>query len=258
MRLDKFLIESQVGLKKKARELILSGKVSVNGIVEIKPSRDVDEFTDDIICLEKSIHYSGKIYYMFNKPAGCITARTDKFEKTIFDYFQHINTEGLFPVGRLDKETEGLIIVTNDGEFNHRLMDPEAHVSKKYFFWAFGVLNEDKIHQIETGIDINQDGRLTRPAQIFVENVGTYEEFKSKMIITKPESLRKKSNHMKVFSGCVVITEGRKHQVRRMLRGVGCNIIYLRRIAIGNLVIDESLNKGEFKKLTQEEIIKIF
>ncbi|MEG1087794.1 MAG: pseudouridine synthase, partial [Cetobacterium sp.] len=141
MRLDKFLAESSVGTRKNVRTYIKEGAVKVNGQVITEPAIEIKVSVDAIEYLNKIVDYTGKVYYIFHKPGGCITARKDALNKTVFDYFDGVNMNGIFHVGRLDKDTEGLLLFTNDGEFNHQLMSPQKHVEKKYFFIALGSLD---------------------------------------------------------------------------------------------------------------------
>ena len=128
MRLDKFLAESGIGTRKKVRNYIKDGTVKVNGKVIIEPAIEISESTDVIEYLGNVVEYPGKVYYMFHKPKGCITARKDEINKTVFDYFDGINMNGVFHIGRLDKDTEGLLLLTNDGAYEHQLMCPQKHV----------------------------------------------------------------------------------------------------------------------------------
>lgn len=257
MRLDKFLAESSIGNRKKVRAYIKEGMVKLNGKIIKEPAIQVNENSDVIEYLDKTITYRGKVYYMFHKPAGCITARKDAVKKTVFDYFSDVNMDGVFHVGRLDKDTEGLLLLTNDGEFEHQLMYPEKHVEKTYFFWALGSLNEDDKRQLELGVYIGQsDEILTKPAKIEVHKCGVYTELKHEMDIESLDSIDSKQYNQSVVSGYLTISEGRKHQVKRMLKAVGCHVVYLKRISIGGLALDESLEKGQYRFLTESEIKK--
>lgn len=257
MRLDKFLAESAVGTRKNVRIYIKEGAVKVNGQIITEPATEINESYDIIEYLDDVISYTGKVYYMFHKPAGCITARKDINSKTVLDYFENVNVNGLFPVGRLDKDTEGLLFLTNDGDFNHKLMDPSKHVEKKYFFWAFGLLDTENKGRLEGGICIREDEILTKPAKIEVVKEGMYHELKDEMDIG--EFIKKKKNlyQQSVVSGYLTISEGRKHQVKRMLKAVGCYVVYLKRVSIGEVLLDESLKKGQYRAVTQEELRKL-
>nr|WP_312291208.1 pseudouridine synthase [Clostridium chromiireducens] len=259
MRLDKFLAESSIGNRKMVRNYIKDGMVKVNGDVINEPAVEVNKDYDVIEYIDKVVCYTGKVYYMFHKPAGYITARTDEVNRTVFDFFNGINMDGVFHVGRLDKDTEGLLLLTNDGEFEHQLMFPEKHVEKTYFFWAFGSLNEEEKKRLEQGIDIGQGSNevFTKPAKIQVKRFGMYNELKGEMPIKNLYNIDSKKYEQPVVSGYLTISEGRKHQVKRMLKAVGCYIVYLKRISIGGLVLDESLERGQHRPLTKAEVQKI-
>ncbi|WP_160691457.1 pseudouridine synthase [Clostridium sp. C2-6-12] len=254
MRLDKFLAESAVGTRKKVRNYIKDGMVKVNGHFITEPAMEISANQDVIEYLDKKVDYFGKVYYMFHKPAGCITARTDESNKTVFDYFNDVNMNGIFHVGRLDKDTEGLLLFTNDGGFEHHLMHPKKHVEKTYYFWALGSLDIEDRKQLEEGVYIGKGEILTKPAKIKVHKYGSYNEFKDEIDIESLNNIDSSQYDQPVVSGYLTISEGRKHQVKRMLKAVDCLVVYLKRVSIGGLALDESLKKGEYRFLTQEEI----
>lgn len=257
MRLDKFLAESAVGTRKNVRNYIKEGAVKVNGQVITEPIMEISESTDVIEYLDKVVAYTGKVYYMFHKPEGCITARKDAVNKTVFDFLQGVNTSGIFHVGRLDKDTEGLLLFTNDGDFNHKLMYPEKHIEKKYFFIALGSLNEVEMKKLEEGISIGEGEALTKPAKIDGLRFGTYKEFEHDTDIRRFYNIDSNRYDQPVVSGYLTISEGRKHQVKRMLKAAGCYVVYLKRISIGELMLDETLKKGQYRMLKEDEIQKL-
>lgn len=257
MRLDKFLAESSIETHKKIRDYIKEGKVKVNGEIITEPAIEVNESTDIIEYLDKVVAYTGKVYYMFHKPGGCITARKDADNKTVLDFFHGVNMNGVFHVGRLDKDTEGLLLLTNDGEFDHQLMCPQKHVEKKYFFWALGSLDGEDINQLENGISIGKNEPLTKPAKMEIVKCGSYRELKHETDIGEFYTMNSNRYDQPIVSGYLTISEGRKHQVKRMLKAVGCYVVYLKRISIGGLILDETLEKGQYRKLTEEEIQKV-
>lgn len=198
-----------------------------------------------------------KRYFMLNKPKGCITACRDPRQKTVMDCFDVANKDTLFPIGRLDKDTEGLLLVTDDGMLFHDLMMPERKVNKTYFFWAKGDITEDKIAELESGAPIyNDKSELTAPATFELIERKTLTDIKH--LLSEDEAkLTRKKGATPVFSGLLTITEGKKHQVKRMLKYAGCNVVYLKRVAIGEVMLDESLDVGSFRKLTTEELNKL-
>lgn len=257
MRLDKFLAEASVGTRKKVRDYVKEGKVTVNHQEIMNPASEIDEKKDVVKYLGKEILHTGNKYYMFYKPGGCVTARKDADNKTVLDYFDDKSANGLFPVGRLDKDTEGLLLLTNDGEFSYSLMHPNKHVEKTYFFWAFGSLDFEAKERLKKGIRIGEDEALAKAIKIEVAKEGSYLELQYKMKHEKMKDIRKNPNQQAVVSGYLTISEGRKHQVKRMLKAVGCYVVYLKRVSIGGLQLDESLKEGQYRELTEEEIMKL-
>lgn len=255
MRLDKFLAQSSIGKRKEVRIYIKEGKVKVNGEVITIPAIEMNEDSDVVEYLNERVYYTEKVYYMFNKPAGYITAKGDAYHKTVFDLFDDSAMSGVFHVGRLDKDTEGLLLFTNDGEFEHKLMHPEKHVDKTYFFWALGSLDEEDKKKLEEGVYINKGEVLTKPAKIEVQESGMYKDFKDE--IDSLCNIDSNKYNQQFVSGYLTISEGRKHQVKRMLKSVGCHVVYLKRIAIGEVKLDESLEKGQYRELTELEIQKL-
>lgn len=188
-------------------------------------------------------------YYMFNKPAGCITARTDARHKTVMDYFRELENDKLSPVGRLDLETEGLLIITDDGAWNQLMTRPENKKEKCYEFFVLGELTEEKRHTLEQGVKIIGSEQLTAPAKVEVLEFTNLGQVLPKL----PELLGRKYSHNRpthpVTKGRITITEGRKRQIRRMMKAVGCLVIYLKRISMGDIVLDETLAPGEWKEI---------
>ncbi|AWZ47661.1 rRNA pseudouridine synthase [Clostridiaceae bacterium 14S0207] len=254
MRLDKFLAQSAIGKRKEVRIYIKEEKVKVNEEIVTIPSIDIDEKNDIIKYLDNVVSYNEKVYYMFNKPAGCITAKQDKHDKTVFDFFEDVNMEGVFHVGRLDKDTEGLLFLTNDGEFEHKLMHPQKHVEKTYFFWALGSLSEEDMRKLQEGGYIGKGEILTKPAKIQIHKSGLYKEFKDEQQLSNVD---KNKYNQPVVSGYLTISEGRKHQVKRMLKAVGCYVVYLKRVAVGDIKLDETLELGKYRALTELEVQKL-
>lgn len=194
-------------------------------------------------------------YYMFNKPYGCVSARRDDRFPTVMDYFQELNNENLSPVGRLDRETEGLLVITDDGKWNQIMTHPSNRKEKLYEFIAMGVLNEEKIKMLETGVLLKGSDKPTAPAKVTVTGTSVLAE----TLPSLPLEIQKNSCHNRpehpIVMGTITVTEGRKHQVRRMLKTVGCCIIYLKRISMGDIILDENLRPGEWKEInitTQE------
>ena len=197
-------------------------------------------------------------YYMFNKPRGCITACSDARHKTVMEYLPESEREGLFPVGRLDKDTEGFLILTDDGGFCYRVASPTSGISKTYFFWATGALDEEKIKRLESGVRIFQ-GReeLTAPAKAEKVGEATLKDI-AHLTDEDPVRLRlTKRGDVPVTAVKLTVTEGKKHQVKRMALAVGLRIVYLERIAISTVPLDKSLERGKYRQLSEDEVEQI-
>lgn len=233
MRIDKLLCELNLGTRSQIKEQIRKGQVSVNGKIQKDPGTKVDEKNDVILLNGKRILYKPYVYYLLHKPKGCITATRDPKEQTVMDVFCNsirskqegelsgIPIRDLFPVGRLDKDTTGLLLITNDGELAHKLLSPAHHVEKTYFVCVDKELTEEAVKKLTEGVDIGEKNR-TRPARIEVQN-------EKKCLIT--------------------ITEGKYHQVKRMFQAVGCQVVSLHRLSMGGLSLPEDLKEGQAREL---------
>lgn len=234
MRLDKYLTVCSIGSRSEVRKLVKEGRVTVNGVPAGKPEQKVDEKAD-AVCLDgKPLFYEQYRYYLFYKPAGCVTANSDKTHKTVMDYFPEKERKSLCPVGRLDRDTEGLLLVTNDGAFNHHLMSPSHHVAKCYYAQLDAPVPESAVEDFASGILIGDD-KETLPATL--ERLESTEDGEGKP----------------VYRAKLTITEGRYHQVKRMFQAVGCHVTYLKRISLGNLTLG-GLQPGEYRRLTEQEL----
>lgn len=191
-------------------------------------------------------------YYMFNKPVGCVTARSDERYPTVMDYFKELHNEKLSPVGRLDLETEGLLIITDDGAWNQVMTRPEYGKEKCYEFFVLGVLTEERKHMLEEGVKVIGSDKLTAPAKV---EIISFTELQY-VLPQLPELLQQKYAHNRPFhpvtKGRITITEGRKRQIRRMMKAVGCLVLYLKRISMGDIVLDPELKPGEWKEIEVE------
>lgn len=189
-------------------------------------------------------------YYMFHKPYGCVTARSDERYPTVMDYFKELNIPNLSPVGRLDRETEGLLFVTDDGKWNQMITQPLEKVEKTYAFTALGTLDQNKIQHLEQGVLLIGAKKLTAPATVSVTGTDVLQN----VLPALPKEIQEKTKHNRmehpIVFGQITVTEGKKHQVRRMLKAVGCCIIYLKRISIGNVFLDPELQPGEWKSIS--------
>jgi len=194
-------------------------------------------------------------YYMFNKPRGCITACRDERHKTVMDYFPEVERAGLFPVGRLDKDTEGFLIITDDGPLSFRVTSPEHEIEKTYVFYAKGELDSEKIKRLEDGVDIMASS-LHRTAPARAEKLGgaTLRDIAGLISDDPARITLTRKGDVPVTAVKITITEGKKHQVKKMAMAVGMRIVYLERVAIGGVELDKNLKRGEYRTLTEEEI----
>ena len=224
-RLDKYLCDKNIGTRSQVKALIQKGQVTVNDEVIKKPETKVSD--SDIVCCQGRVLSNEEFaYYMLHKPSGIITATEDKWQATVLDYFKEEPCKNLYPVGRLDKDTEGLLLITNDGELGHRLLSPKNHINKKYYVKMEHGISSDEIKQLEEGVDIGEK-HLTLPAQIeVIDDLSVY----------------------------ITITEGKFHQVKRMFEAVNNKVMYLKRVSMGELALDNTLKKGEYRRLTSQEI----
>lgn len=193
-------------------------------------------------------------YYMLNKPSGCITANRDRHHKVVMEYMEGAEGCNLNPVGRLDKDTEGLLFVTNDGKWNQMLMSPANHVEKKYYFVAMGTLDAEKIGSLKRGVALKGEDVLCKAIDVEVTDKKVLSDVLCLLRGKMAMRLYKNKDIQPVVMGNIVIAEGKKHQVKRMLKAAGCYIIYLKRTKIGNVMLDEKLCSGEYRELTPDEI----
>lgn len=232
LRLDKYLADMGIGTRAEVKKLISKGMVQVNGETVKRPEIKLNTETDVVCCHGRTVGYEEYEYYMLNKPAGIISASEDRKEKTVVDLISSRKRKDLFPVGRLDRDTEGLLLITNDGELAHRLLSPKKHVDKVYYAKVEGKVTEEDIRHFAEGIDIGE-GHLTLPADLKILESGE---------ISRIE---------------LTIREGKFHQVKRMFHAVGKGVLYLKRLKMGSLILDETLTPGEYRALTKSELDKI-
>ena len=230
MRLDKLLSNMGYGSRKEVKLLLKSKAVEVNGDIAKDVSMHVDTEADRIVVFGEQVIYTEFIYLMMNKPPGVISATEDKKDETVIDLLdplaQHFKP---FPVGRLDKDTEGLLILTNDGHLTHQLLSPKKHVPKRYFALINGRVTNEDVKAFKKGVTL-EDGYLTKPGEL--------------TILTSDE----------VSEIELTIVEGKFHQVKRMFEAVGKKVTYLKRVRMGSLHLDETLELGDYRPLTEEEL----
>lgn len=236
IRLDKYLAELKVGTRSEVKKLIRAKLVTVNGIPAAKPEMKVDEQKDEVCLRGEKLCYTAFEYYLFHKPAGCVSATEDHLHKTVMDYLSDTVRADLFPVGRLDIDTEGLLLITNDGGLAHALLSPAKHVPKTYYAKVLGKVTREDVNLFEKGVDIGED-KLTNPARLTIlaaEQDAAFDGHVSEITLT--------------------ITEGKFHQVKRMFQAVGKEVLYLKRISMGPLTLPDDLPPGEYRALTEAEL----
>ena len=228
MRIDKFLSNMGIATRTESSKAARQGGILVNGAVVKKADLHIDPEKDVVTYLGRKIEYRKYTYILMNKPDGVVSATEDGRDKTVIDLLpEELQKLNLFPCGRLDKHTLGLVMLTDDGDLAHRLLSPKHHVKKKYYFESKFPLTEDEISYLEKGATL-EDGYVTKPSEI--------ELFEDKK------------------SGHITLVEGKYHQIKRMLESVNNKITYLERITFGPLVLDENLERGEWRFLTENEI----
>ena len=190
-----------------------------------------------------------KHYYMFNKPFGCVTARRDDRFPVVMDYFHSLENEHLSPVGRLDRETEGLLMITDDGIWNQEMTNPAFHVPKTYEFTALGTLDKEKLRKLSEGVLLIGSDRPTTSASVTVTGTSILSKVVPHLHPDMQEKLKYNLPDHPVVFGTITISEGRKRQIRRMLKVVGCCVIRLKRISMGELLLDPELKPGEYKEI---------
>lgn len=230
MRLDKYLADCGVGTRSEIKKMIKAGFVSVLGKDKIKPEIQVDENSDEIFVSGRQIVYKKYVYLMLNKPSGYVSAVWDARHPYVLELipeeYQHFEP---FPVGRLDIDTEGLLILTNDGDLSHRLLSPKSHVPKTYYAQISGRVTEHDCIKFKQGVSLD-DGYITKPAEL-------------KII---------KSNDLSEIE--VTVIEGKFHQIKRMFEAVNKKVVYLKRISMNRLKLDNELDLGEVKELSEDEL----
>ena len=222
MRLDKFLANMGVGTRSEVKQLLKKGSVKVNQNIVKLTKLHVNPNSDEIMVNDEVVSYIDKVYIMLNKPKGYISATEDEVHPTIIDLIPEYAHLNIFPVGRLDKDTEGLLLVTNDGQFNHEVMNPNKHVSKTYEVYSKHPITQFDIDKFKSGIELS-DGKL------------------------KPAILKKVDNYV----SHVTIYEGKYHQVKRMFHSIENEVLELKRIKIAQLELDHNLDLGSYRLLTQ-------
>ena len=229
MRLDKFLSLQGIGSRREVKELLKKGLILVNNQVEKRSEYKINPETDDVIFQGKRLSYEKHVYFVLNKPAGCVTATEDEKDKTVLDYITVERHRNLFPVGRLDKDTEGLLLITDDGELAHQLLSPKRHVDKVYLADLEKPVDIEDVDAFLKGLDIGEKA-LTLPAKLE----------------PLPDNQAK-----------VTLQEGKFHQVKRMFEVRNNKVQKLKRLSMGEICLEDSLLPGEFRPLTDKELLYV-
>ncbi|MDF2539958.1 MAG: ytzG [Herbinix sp.] len=230
LRLDKYLADMGVGTRSELKLWIRKGRVTVNDVECKKPETKVD-LQKDVICFDGAIvGYIKYIYLMLNKPAGVVSATHDNVNRTVLDLIRDKQGKDLFPVGRLDKDTEGLLLLTNDGDLAHQLLSPKKHVDKVYYAKVQGKVTEEDREAFLKGVPI-EENYITLPAKLNILHSDEISEIE------------------------LTIQEGKFHQVKRMFEAFGKEVIFLKRLSMGGLALDTGLSPGEYRILTEDEVL---
>ena len=232
MRLDKFLVACAVGSRAEVKNFLKSGRVTVNGKKERSAKLQINEEKDEIRFDGQVLEYEEFVYYMMNKPQGVISATEDNKHRTVLDLLDDLaRSKEVFPVGRLDIDTHGLLLLTNDGQLAHALLSPKRHVDKTYLAQVKGIMTQEDVETFAKGIPLKDF--TCQPAKLEILSVDS----------DKDESQVR-----------VTIAEGKFHQVKRMVAYCGKEVVDLHRLTMGTLILDENLKRGEWRRLTQEEL----
>lgn len=239
MRLDKYLADMSVGTRKAIRQMIKDGLVTVNGETAGKPDQHISQ--EDCICVRgKAVSYERYVYYMLNKPAGVVCAASDARHRTVLDLIEDKSRKDLFPVGRLDIDTTGLLMICNDGELAHRLLSPARHVDKVYEAVVSGEIGAKEICMFAQGLAISEEWTCL-PAKLKVLEGG----------LSMPDQAEDASRVS------VTICEGKFHQIKRMFSKIDSQVLSLKRLSMGSLQLDDKLQPGQYRRLTREEIASL-
>lgn len=251
VRLDKFLADAGKGTRSEVKKYIQKGLVQINSQTVKKPEQKVTE-EDRVELLGEPVSRAPEfVYYLLNKPAGYVSATEDRYDRTVMELITEPR-KGMFPVGRLDKDTEGLLLITDDGALTHDLLSPARHVEKTYFVRVEGAVTEEDRQKLEQGIDIGEK-RLTLPAKVqLFSRDGSDMENSELLRRVRTENLPESYTEL-----LLTISEGKFHQVKRMMAAVGKPVIYLKRLSMGPLTLPDQLKKGEYRPLTAEEVQKL-
>ena len=230
MRLDKYISDCGVASRREIKQMIKTGRITLNGVVAATAELKIDPEQAVVTVDGTALKYDKYHYFMLNKPAGVLSATDDGKQKTVLNLFLPEHKKfNLFPVGRLDIDTEGLLLITNDGQLSHNLLAPGKHVDKTYYAKIDGLVNDSTVSAFLEGLDIGEK-KNTLPAKLNIIKSGSISEVE------------------------ITVCEGKYHQIKRMFEAVGMKVVYLKRISFGGIILDDNLALGQFRQLTEDEI----
>ena len=254
MRLDKFLATCAGSTRSEVKKQLKKGMVLVNEAVETHPERQVDPQQDCIVLAGKPVCWQPFVVLMLNKQAGVVTATEDRHQKTVMDGIDHPRRKELFPVGRLDIDTEGLLLLMNDGALAHRMLSPRHHVDKTYYAKVLGAVDAQDVEAFAKGIDIGEKAQ-TLPAKLEIQSVREVEQPLSETDLDSDQgSPAKQAVISEIY---LTICEGKFHQVKRMFEARGKKVVYLKRVKMAGIALDETLAPGQWRELTNEEMERL-
>lgn len=242
IRLDKYMADMGFGTRTEVKQFIKKGRVSVDGEIVKQPEYKVDTECQNVMLDGGQLEYAHYEYFMLNKPAGVVSAVTDKRDKTVVELITDAKRKDLFPVGRLDKDTEGLLLITNDGALSHELLSPGKHVEKTYYAKIKGEVTEEDVKAFSEGLQLEKETIREEKSEKQIETMP------ARLVILKAGEISEIE---------LTICEGKFHQIKRMFQAVGKEVVYLKRISMGSLVLDEHLQTGEYRPLTKEEVVQL-
>ena len=249
LRIDKMLSNIGLGSRKQIKADAKNGCIKINNVIVKDSSKIIDTDEDEVKYKDKIAKYVQYIYLMMNKPAGVVSATEDNYDKTVIDLLEDKDKfYEPFPVGRLDKDTEGLLLITNDGQLAHNLLSPKKHVDKVYYAEIDMELTKEDVKAFEEGVVFLDDGYKTMPAKLDIIMSPVIQN-ENNVILSAVEEFPSYTNKCRV-----TIKEGKFHQVKKMFQAVDKEVIYLKRISMGPIKLDETLRLGEYRHLTENEV----
>lgn len=252
IRLDKYLADAGIGTRSQVKKYIKQGLIVVNGETANEPEQKITNGIDKVLFRGLEITVDDFEYYILNKPAGYVSATKDDISPTVMSLLDSSRRD-LFPVGRLDKDTEGLLLITNDGALAHKLLSPKHHVDKTYYAVIDRIINETEIDLFAKGLEIgDEDLNIAMPAKL--DSLNKPLEFVSSYY---NEFLNSTDHKNELGFVLITINEGKYHQIKRMFQKVCRNVLYLKRLSMGNITLPENLEPGQYQKLSQEDILSL-